>query len=301
MKAGKFKVEEINIRQFIVVLFGVLLLACKGSADKFPGYTLAGETGVYEKLISFEHMHGDAGLVGIPAYLTLHPVVNLHMVCATLGDSVVWRSGDGFKDPTIAVTYSNLKGYGALGKAILKAQLGDSLGFIVPAGEVLDHFLQWKAVPGLEPKQWLKVHCKISAKEGKAFDATEEQGAIQSYLALHQWVNVKSSPFYRYTCLKDGIGVPADSGRVLVVKLRGSFLDGRVFDTHFTQLTFEFRLGEEFQVITGLQEGIKLMRKYAKAKFIIPSRYGFGKEGSSTGIVPPDAVLIYDVELLNIK
>ena len=71
-------------------------------------------------------------------------------------------------------------------------------------------------------------------------------------------------------------------------------------NTYGMEEPFVFNLGDPDQVIEGFETGLQLMRKRGKARFIIPSQLGFGDKGSSTGIVPPFATLVYEVELKNV-
>ena len=63
----------------------------------------------------------------------------------------------------------------------------------------------------------------------------------------------------------------------------------------------QFTYGQEGQVIKGLEKAISFMNEGMKAKFIIPSQLAFGEMGSSSGIIPPNATLMYEIELLNIN
>ena len=54
------------------------------------------------------------------------------------------------------------------------------------------------------------------------------------------------------------------------------------------------------QVISGWDEGIALLKVGDKARFVIPSYLGYGSQGAG-GVIPPDATLIFDVELMNVK
>ena len=91
-----------------------------------------------------------------------------------------------------------------------------------------------------------------------------------------------------------------DTNQTVRIAYRGSFLDGQIFDRSLPNQDFDFKFGNEYQVIFGLHEGIKTMKVGEIAKFIIPSRCAFGALGSSTGIVGPHSTVCYEVELKNI-
>ncbi len=102
--------------------------------------------------------------------------------------------------------------------------------------------------------------------------------------------------------LKKGRGKIVEIGNTVVVHYKGSFLDSTIFDsTYEKKEPFEFKFGDDDQVIPGLELAICQMRKGEKAKLIIPSQLAFGESGSSTGIVPPFTTVEYELELINLK
>ena len=80
----------------------------------------------------------------------------------------------------------------------------------------------------------------------------------------------------------------------------GSLENGKVFDSSYKRKSpIDFQLGVG-QVISGWDEGIALLKVGDKARFVIPSHLGYGSQGAG-GVIPPDATLIFDVELMNVK
>jgi peptidyl-prolyl cis-trans isomerase A (cyclophilin A) len=76
--------------------------------------------------------------------------------------------------------------------------------------------------------------------------------------------------------------------------------DGLVFDSSYERGNpIEFPLGQG-QVIPGWDEGIQLLQIGDKARFVIPSHLAYGEKGAG-GVIPPNAVLIFDVELIEVK
>ena len=77
-------------------------------------------------------------------------------------------------------------------------------------------------------------------------------------------------------------------------------LDGTIFDSSFKRnQPIDFTLGVG-QVIKGWDEGISLLCVGEKATFIIPGDLAYGKSGAG-GVIPPDATLIFDVELISVE
>lgn len=105
----------------------------------------------------------------------------------------------------------------------------------------------------------------------------------------------------RYADLKIGEGAEAEEGKILEVNYTGWLREGRVkFDSTLdTQRPLTLRLGAG-DVIKGLDEGLAGMKVGGKRKLIVPPELGFGKEGGG-GVIPPNATLIYEVELLAVR
>lgn len=102
-----------------------------------------------------------------------------------------------------------------------------------------------------------------------------------------------------YVFTKTGDGEKALAGSRVSVHYVGKLEDGTQFDSSIDRNTpFEFELGAG-QVIKGWDEGIALMKVGDKVTFRIPSELGYGKRGAG-GVIPPDAILIFDVELLEV-
>ena len=103
----------------------------------------------------------------------------------------------------------------------------------------------------------------------------------------------------KYIVINKGTGIHAEINKSVQVHYIGSFTDGKVFDSSRERGNpIEFILGTG-RVIQGWEEGIALMNVGDRYKLIIPSNLGYGKNGS--GYIPPDATLIFDVELINVS
>ena len=104
----------------------------------------------------------------------------------------------------------------------------------------------------------------------------------------------------RYQILQKGAGVKAEKGNTVSVHYKGQLPDGTVFDSSYKRKQpLEFPVGVG-QVIAGWDEGIQLLHVGDKARLVIPSDLGYGSRGAG-GVIPPDATLIFDVELMDVK
>ena len=110
----------------------------------------------------------------------------------------------------------------------------------------------------------------------------------------------KTESGLRYKMIQKGSGKKAESGKTVSVHYEGSLENGKVFDSSYPRKKpIEFRLGQG-QVIEGWDEGIALLQVGDKARFVIPSHLGYGSHGAG-GVIPPNATLIFDVELMDVK
>ncbi|GAB5551380.1 MAG: FKBP-type peptidyl-prolyl cis-trans isomerase [Saprospiraceae bacterium] len=131
--------------------------------------------------------------------------------------------------------------------------------------------------------------------EEQLLPSEENRREILEYLETNNIDATEHISGLYYTIEEEGTGteMPSVNSRV-EVKYKGYLTDGFVFDETQGDNTAEFALG---QVITGWRIGITLMKKGGKATFIIPSNLGYGFRGTNT--IPPNAVIIFDVELIN--
>lgn len=101
------------------------------------------------------------------------------------------------------------------------------------------------------------------------------------------------------TDLAPGSGPAAKSGDPLCIHYRGSLEDGTEFDSSYPRgETLDFTLGAG-ELIKGMDDGLVGLKVGGKRRLRIPSTMGYGKRGVP-GVIPPDATLIFEVELVSI-
>ncbi len=103
-----------------------------------------------------------------------------------------------------------------------------------------------------------------------------------------------------YMEIKEGTGEQARAGQQVTVHYTGYLTNGQKFDSSVDRgKPFTFTLGTG-QVIKGWDQGVEGMKVGEKRKLIIPPDLGYGSRGAA-GVIPPNAELVFDVELLGVK
>lgn len=102
----------------------------------------------------------------------------------------------------------------------------------------------------------------------------------------------------QYQIVSEGKGAKPKASDTVRVHYKGALLDGKEFDSSYARKEpAVFPLGA---VVPGWQEGIALMPVGSKFKLWIPSKLGYGEQGTPGGPIGPNATLVFDVELLDI-
>ena len=111
---------------------------------------------------------------------------------------------------------------------------------------------------------------------------------------------MKTNSGLEYVETQPGNGAQAVAGKTVSVHYAGKLTNGKVFDSSYTRgEPIEFQLGAG-QVIKGWDEGIALMKVGGKATLTIPPELGYGRRGAGS-LIPADATLIFDVELVAVR
>lgn len=152
---------------------------------------------------------------------------------------------------------------------------------------------------GDEAKHWDALNTFETFNTEKEKRIAEAQKKAEEALTneTQGFEKTNSGLFYKIT--HKGNGKKAEAGKEVSVHYTGMLLDKTVFDSSHRRnqpLTFTVGIG---QVISGWDEGILLLKEGDKARLVIPSDLAYGSRGAG-GVIPPNAPLIFDVELVKV-
>jgi FKBP-type peptidyl-prolyl cis-trans isomerase len=196
---------------------------------------------------------------------------------------------------------------------------GDSAVFLVSVDSMLAQMK--KQQPGMETPDLLKgkkkikyevvlVSVKTKEEMQKEMDAQNSAQAatddklLTEYFAKNNLTPTKTASGLYYIITQEGTGENIKAGQEAEMKYIGKNLDGKVFDANMGP---EAKHTEAFkvpvgagQVIRGWDEGLQLLKKGSKATFYIPSTLAYGPQAMGD-MLPANSVLIFDVEVVNVK
>ena len=292
-----------------IVNFGLLLIA---GIILFPAIVIAQEFQKSASGIMYKfHKTLKAGTKPVSG-----DMVTLTMVYKTQSDSIVFDSRKNKND--FIYTISNSSYTADLNHALLMMGKGDSATFLLRADSFYLNTLRMKKVPSFVKKgSNLTFHIKLlSIKSGSEVLQDQvnymketqvkndqarlvEKDSLAKYLTRSKITTAPNASGIYYISLLEGIGELPKIGNKVKVHYRGTFTNGKVFDSSYDSgAPLEFKIGGK-QVIRGFEEGVSMMKKGGKAKLVIPSASGYGE--NAAGEIPPFTTLIFEIELLEVN
>lgn len=180
-------------------------------------------------------------------------------------------------------------------------------GYVVEGQEVVDSVAQGDTMQkveieriGEEAQNWNAVEAFRQFNGAKADREAAAKKAQEELLTSISEGFKQTESGLRYQIIQEGNGEKPEAGQTVAVHYKGMFPDGTEFDNSFKRGNpIEFPVGTG-QVISGWDEGIQLLKVGDKARFVIPSHLAYGSRGAG-GVIPPNATLVFDVELMDVK
>jgi FKBP-type peptidyl-prolyl cis-trans isomerase len=180
-------------------------------------------------------------------------------------------------------------------------------GHVVEGQDVVDAVAQEDLIEsieiirvGEEAKNWNAIEAFRTFEGSREKRIAEQKRMAEEAMEKLAAGFDKTESGLRYKMIQKGSGKQAEKGKQVSVHYQGSLENGQVFDSSYKRKQpIDFQLGVG-QVISGWDEGIALLQVGDKARFVIPSHLGYGSRGAG-GVIPPDATLIFDVELMDVK
>ncbi len=175
---------------------------------------------------------------------------------------------------------------------------GQDIVDIVVQGDSLDSIEILRI--GDEAQKWNAVEAFRTFEGSRAKREAAEKAVSEAKMEELAAGFDKTESGLRYKFIQKGNGKKAEIGKTVSVHYTGQLEDGKVFDSSIPRKKpIDFPLGQG-HVIEGWDEGIALLQVGDKVRFVIPSHLGYGSRGAG-GAIPPNATLIFDVELMDVK
>lgn len=179
-------------------------------------------------------------------------------------------------------------------------------GFVTEGQDVVDAIAQGDVMEkvtivrvGSEAEQWNAVEAFRTFEGSRAKRLAEAKEAKEKELEDLAKGFQKTDSGLRYQIIQQGNGQKPKKGDRVSVHYKGTLADGTLFDSSYKRgkpIDFSAGIG---QVIKGWDEALLLLNEGDKARLVIPSDLAYGSQGAG-GVIPPDATLIFDVELVKV-
>ena len=180
-------------------------------------------------------------------------------------------------------------------------------GKVVEGQDIVDAVAQGDTIDTLEivrqgadAESWNAIEAFRTFEGAREKRLAEEKAAAEAAIEKIAAGFEKTESGLRYQFIHQGKGQKPQTGQTVSVHYKGQLTDGTVFDSSYKRnQPIDFPIGTG-QVIPGWDEGIQLLGVGDKARLVIPPDLAYGARGAG-GVIPPNATLVFDVELVEIK
>jgi FKBP-type peptidyl-prolyl cis-trans isomerase FkpA len=260
------------------------------SCDKMPGNKKSTDTGLEYEFV--EDKDGPVAKVG--------DFITLHLTYKTEKDSILGSTYKMGKPITSKVMPPSMKG--SFEEALVMMSEGDSANFWVPTDSLFKGQQPSERPKFLPPGSKLLYCVRVTKVENAASVEANQSKAIEAYISSKGLKAEKTASGLYVSVATPGTGPKAAAGDTISVHYSGKTLsDGKEFDNSYQRnQPFSFPVGQG-AVIPGWDEAMQMLAKGTKATLVIPSKLGYGEGGMPGSPIGPNAVLVFDVEVMDVK
>jgi FKBP-type peptidyl-prolyl cis-trans isomerase FkpA len=289
------------MKKLSVVMLAIVLVACSNEKETPKGYKFTvAKKGAGETIKAGQFLYAQFVLKD--------------------GKDSVWMDTQKENRPALFVLNdtANIQFEEGIEEMFRMARKGDSLVMKLEAKTLFEKTYRQQVPPNVDPKSFFTFIMKVNDvldtakanvlrdslnaiamkkyEEKRQEQLTSDIEAIDGYLAGKNIVAQQDPSGLRYVITKAGKGGKPSMSSTIKVIYKGSFLtSGEVFDQSNGPLEYPLA-----NFIQGWQIGFQLLEKGSKATLYIPSGLGYGEQGSQ-GVIPPNANLVFEVELVDFK
>ena len=295
--SGKSKQREWFLL-FVLLMLALSIHSCNRNSE-YPGFSRS-PSGIHYRLNSLGEVHNSP----VPGdYIT----VDLRY--STISDSVFFNARRKFRLEKPSYR-------GSVEECFAMMSVGDEADFIIDAYDFFTITLGSKLPQFFDESAPVKISANLLDIQNEEEYINEEEDFLVWIEDLNEYEQTKIRQFIQekqimakpdslgiyFVTLDKGTGKAIEAGDTVEIHYEGKFLNGEFFDsTRKRDEIFQFVYSQQWQVLEGLERAIGMMHEGEQALVILPSDLAFGKQGSSTGIIPPYTSLVFEVEVLSVK
>jgi len=261
------------------------------SCDKFPG----GGAKKTDNGLEYQILDDKDGSVA-----KLGDFITLHISYKTEKDSLLNSTYTMGRPITSKVGPPMFKG--SFEEGLLMLSEGDSAHFWIPSDSIFKGQTPEQRPKFLPPGSKIKYAVRVVKIENSKNIESAQSTAIAEYASKNNVKLEKTESGLYYVVTQPGTGIKAMPGDTVSVHYVGTTLaEGKEFDnSRQRNQPFNFPVGQGM-VIPGWDEGLQLFPVGTKATLVIPSKLAYGEQGAPGSPIGPNAALVFEVELLDVK